>query len=200
MTKASKKSRPDPSREELAHLLLPLSTTIQINDAEAQNIDDAVTWALRRKRKLSIDEILTPEWLKALHYRMFGNVWDWAGEYRQIETNIGINWWLIDGEVRDLIENVKFWLNDGTPDAYGADEIAVRFSHQIVKIHPFANGNGRWSRLLGDILIINLGKSAFSWGGSSLQSDGALRKEYIHALIVASNDFDYRRLLHFVRS
>lgn len=200
MVTASKKSKPDPSREELEHILLPLSTTAQINDAEARNIDDAVTWALRRKRKLRTDEILKPEWLKDLHFRMYGNVWEWAGKYRQIETNIGTNRWLIDGEVRDLINNAKSWLNDGTHGAYSADEIAVRFSHQIVKIHPFVNGNGRWSRLLGDVLVISLGNPAFSWGGGSLQSDGTLRKEYIHALVVASNDFDYGPLLQFVRS
>lgn len=194
------KNRPAPSEEELKHLLLPLSTTTQINDAEARNIDDAVTWAFRRRRKLRTDEIFTPEWLKALHFRMYGNVWDWAGKYRDIETNIGTSWWLVDGEVRNLIQDARFWLNDSTPSSYSPDEIAVRFSHRIVKIHPFVNGNGRWSRLLGDVVVKNLGNSAFSWGGGSLQSDGVLRKDYIRALVTASEEFDYGPLLHFARS
>ena len=66
-------------------------------------------------------------------------------------------------------------------------EIAVRFSHRLVFIHPFANGNGRFSRLVGDLLAVQLGEPAFSWGRTSLVNAGDTRAEYIKALRAADN-------------
>jgi len=34
---------------------------------------------------------------------------------------------------------------------YPPDEIAVRFHHRLVVIHPFPNGNGRHARLMADL-------------------------------------------------
>jgi fido (protein-threonine AMPylation protein) len=63
------------------------------------------------------------------------------------------------------------------------DQIAIRFHHRLVTIHPFPNGNGRHARLIADVLIEQLGKPCFSWGGSSSLVDAsALRQQYIAAL------------------
>jgi fido (protein-threonine AMPylation protein) len=43
----------------------------------------------------------------------------------------------------------------------------------MVQIHPFANGNGRHTRLMADLLVQQSGGEAFSWGGRDL---GALRQ------------------------
>jgi len=34
------------------------------------------------------------------------------------------------------------------------DGIAIRFSHRVVKVHLFPNGNGRHSRLIADPIIL----------------------------------------------
>jgi|GEM_PF-4275091 len=48
---------------------------------------------------------------------------------------------------------------------FAEDEITVRFSHRIVTIHPFSNGNGRHSGLIADILVGHgFGRPPFSWG------------------------------------
>lgn len=61
-----------------------------------------------------------------------------------------------------------------------ANQLAVRFHHRLVTIHPFPNGNGRHVRLITDVLIEQLGAPRFSWGGdSSLVEASALRQQYI---------------------
>ena len=79
------------------------------------------------------------------------------------------------------------------------DAIAARFSHRIVSINPFANGNGRHSRLIADILISHgFGRPAFSWGSVGLISRGAARSAYLKALRDADSS-DYRALVQFAR-
>ena len=82
---------------------------------------------------------------------------------------------------------------------YKADEIALRFHHRLVQIHPFPNGNGRHARLMADLLIMRLGMERSSWGRENLRDAGALRKRYIAAL-QAADQHDIRPLLAFARS
>ncbi len=92
--------------------------------------------------------VLDESFQKGLHKRMFGDVWKWAGEYRKTEKNIGTNLpFRVQPEVRQIIEDVKYWIAN---TSYPPDEIAVRFHHRLVAVHPFPNGNGRWSRLAAE--------------------------------------------------
>ena len=83
----------------------------------------------------------------------------------------------------------------------GSDQqIAARFHHRLVSIHPFSNGNGRHSRLMTDVLLENvLREPRFSWGGRDLSRSGDQRKRYIAALR-AADGMNYEPLLAFVRS
>jgi fido (protein-threonine AMPylation protein) len=70
----------------------------------------------------------------------------------------------------------------------------------MVSIHPFANGNGRHSRLIADVLINKVfGKSYFTWGSQSLVKEGEARRSYLKALREADN-LDYKSLVKFARS
>jgi fido (protein-threonine AMPylation protein) len=80
------------------------------------------------------------------------------------------------------------------------DQIAIRFHHRLVSIHPFPNGNGRHARLIADVLIEQLGAPRFSWGGStSLVDASSLRQPYITALQRADRG-DISDLLSFARA
>jgi fido (protein-threonine AMPylation protein) len=79
------------------------------------------------------------------------------------------------------------------------DELAVRFKHRVVTVHPFPNGNGRWSRLAGDLLIVRQGGRRFTWGGTNIQPAGDVRKRHIDALHAADNH-DLEPLIRFARS
>jgi fido (protein-threonine AMPylation protein) len=66
-------------------------------------------------------------------------------------------------------------------------------------VHPFPNGNGRWSRLAADALITQLGSARFTWGGANLQAVGDARKRYIDGL-QAADKRDLEPLIRFARS
>jgi len=95
-----------------------------------------------------------------------------------------------------LADDVRFWVENGT---FPPDEIAVRFSHRLVSFHPFPNGNGRKSRLVGDLLVMRLGKPRFTWGRNNLMDPGATRHAYVAGLQAADRG-DIKSLLAFARS
>ena len=151
----------------------------------------AQDWALGRKR-----DPLSDKFVRDLHRRMLGEVWRWAGKYRLSERNLGIAFYEIPVAVRQLLDDTKAWIEY---KAYPPDEIAVRFHHRLVQIHPFPNGNGRHSRLMADLMAMSFGHERFSWGRGSLRDAGAMRQRYIAAL-QAADIHDMGPLLAFARA
>lgn len=182
-----------PLEAEEREQLIPsyITTRGELNEAEASNIADGFRWFISRKR-----DLLEQKLLSELHKRMYGQVWKWAGSYRTTPRNIGIAAYRIPTEVRAVIDDVRYWIENST---FPPDEIAVRFSHRIVAIHPFPNGNGRFSRLIGDALAVQLGQEPFTWGRVSLVDAGETRNAYVTALKAADNH-DYGLLIAFARS
>lgn len=173
--------------------LIPSYITLrhELNEAEQANILAAGEWAFARTR-----EVLDEKFLKGLHKRMFGRVWRWAGAFRLTERNIGVAPHRIAVELRTLLDDCRYWIEHGT---YPPDEIAARFHHRLVSIHPFPNGNGRHARLATDLLLARLGQAHFSWGQANLVDAGETRRAYVAALRAADGR-DLRPLLEFVRS
>ncbi len=163
----------------------------ELNEAEQSNILDAEGWAFTRKRDVLDERMLTD-----LHKRMFGSVWKWAGKFRQTPRNIGVDAHKIGVDLAMLLGDARYWVENQT---YPSDEIAARFHHRLVWIHPFPNGNGRHSRLAADLLLIALGQPRFTWGRTNLVDAGATRQQYVAALRAADNH-DLGPLLAFVRS
>ena len=164
----------------------------QLNEWEMANILEGERWAFARKHP----NLLHPDFARRLHSRMFGRTWHWAGSFRITEKNIGIDPAKIQPALLDLCEDVKMQLEHSS---YPLDEIAARFSHRLVAIHPFPNGNGRLSRTLADLLLVQRGATRFSWGAGELMSAGDVRQRYLDALRAADRK-DYRPLLAFIRS
>ena len=178
--------------EELEQLIPTYITTrAELNEVEQIGIAEADRWAFSRKR-----EILDDETLRRLHRRMFENVWKWAGRFRTTARNIGIEAYQIPTELRLLVEDVRYWIEN---DTYPPDEIAVRFHHRLVSIHPFPNGNGRHARLAADLLAKELGRPRFTWGRVTLVDPAETRTAYVRALRAADNH-DLALLMDFVRS
>jgi Fic-DOC domain mobile mystery protein B len=166
-----------------------------LNEAEETNIAKGAAWARGRKNR-NPDELLTDDFARLLHKRIFGEVWRWAGSYRRTEKNIGIESNRIPAEVLMMFDDVRYWVGHKT---YPPDEIATRLHQRLALIHPFPNGNGRHARLMADLLVEKLGGQPFSWGGGSLADVGELRTRNIAALKAADNH-DFGPLLAFVRS
>ena len=173
--------------------LTHITTREELNIFEQENIQQAIAWAFTGRKM----DILSEAFIRQLHKRMFGEVWKWAGHPRTSNKNIGIPYERVRIELRKLIDDVKFWIENET---FPPDEIAARFHHRLVFTHPFPNGNGRHARLMTDLLLERqLGQPKFSWGGASLVQEGDVRSRYIAALRAADRD-DYSLLMQFVRS
>jgi len=178
--------------DELASLIPGhITTQGELNEWEQLNIVQGESWA-RKQRK----EILNDAFLRELHRQMFGETWKWAGEFRRSDKNIGVDWLKIGVELRKLLDDVRYQVEHGS---FPADEIAVRFHHRLVFIHPFPNGNGRHARLMADLLVERLGQKRFSWGRHNLVEAGETRQAYIAAL-QAADGRNYAPLIAFARS
>ncbi len=175
-------------------LIKTISNLGELNEFEQLNVEKAIEWTLTRN--LNTEKILTEEFVKELHKRMFGDVWKWACRFRLTNKNIGVDKHEIGSELKKLLDDCKFWIKNKT---FTEDEIAVRLSHRIVRVHPFANGNGRHSRLLADILVSQgFGKKHFTWGSVNPSKPGEARKEYLFALKEADEN-NYEPLIAFAR-
>ena len=172
-----------------------ITTQGELDEFEQMNIEKAVEWSIHTNLKPK--KILTEKFIKGLHKKMFGDVWKWAGEFRKSEKNIGIQWTQIGIELKNLIDDMKCWIENNT---FSPEEISVRFKHRIVSIHCFPNGNGRHSSMMADIIMESVfGKEIFSWNQSNLVKSDDTRKEYIDALRKADNG-DIKPLIIFAKN
>ena len=155
-----------------------LYTMQEIYLYEAKNI----TKATLKYLSATPDRKLAPfnyEWFIELHQEMFGDVWDWAGKLRHVELSIGIKAYLVSMELKKLVDDLEFWHQNQT---FEVVEIASRLHHRAVKIHPFLNGNGRWSRMLANIYLKQNGLQPTRWNENLLSKDNTHREDYIKAL------------------
>jgi Fic-DOC domain mobile mystery protein B len=183
--------------------LLPkhIRTQGQLNQWEEENILEAETWAFQKR--MTANSVLTEAFARKLHQTMFNKTWSWAGRFRRSDKNIGVEFTRIAVGLNDLLENVKTQISylpvQPKTQTETMDQIAAKFHHQLVWLHPFANGNGRHARLMTDVLLHSRGVAPFSWGGASLVSASATRAIYLDALRAADRR-DLQPLLAFVRS
>lgn len=184
--------------DEKEDLLIPSITTRgELDEVEQRNIEEAILWTIRRRKKFTFEEILSVAFVKEVHVKMLGDVWAWAGSFRKTNKNIGVDKHLIPTDLKMLLDDCKFWIENKT---FSEDEIALRFKHRIVSIHCFSNGNGRHSRLMADIMIEKIfGRPVFTWGGKDLIRRSEFRTLYLEALR-AADKINYDLLIQFARS
>ena len=172
-----------------------ITTQGELDEFEQLNIEKAVEWTIHTK--LRPEKILTEKFIKDLHKRMYSDIWKWAGEFRKTEKNIGIPWTKIGIELKILLDDSKYWIDNET---FPPEEIAIRFKHRIVSIHCFPNGNGRHSRMMADIIMESIfGEEIFSWHQSNMVKANETRKKYISSLKEADNG-NYNNLIEFAKN
>jgi Fic family protein len=88
-------------------------------------------------------------------------------------------------------DDLEYWHTNKTFDTI---EIASRLHHRAVQIHPFKNGNGRWSRMLANIYLKQNGLNPTKWNENLLSKENPHRDDYIQALKKADNG-DYSKLI-----
>jgi len=178
-------------------LISTITTRGELDELEQRNIEEAVRWTIERRKRFTAAEIITEIFVCELHKRMLSGVWQWAGSFRNSNKNIGVDKYQVALELRMLVDDCRYWIEN---DTYPPDEIALRFKHRIVSIHCFANGNGRHSRLIADIIVEKIFKGeVFTWGGNNSLSAGEFRSKYLAALRAADKG-NYELLIEFARS
>lgn len=160
----------------------------QLYAAEFVNIAKAT--AKYRPARLRGARAFSYSWLLRVHCDMFGDVWTWAGEPRRVELNLGVHPHLVVQQLGGLSLDIAAWRQDETLLL----EQSVMLHHRAVRIHPFLNGNGRWSRFIANLWLRRHGKPRILWPEPSLSAgQGGVRSEYLKAVRLADT-FDYSAL------
>jgi Fic-DOC domain mobile mystery protein B len=172
-----------------------ISTREELDEFEQYNIEKAIQWMYSKKMKK--EQLLSEKFIRELHKKMYDDVWLWAGKFRTSEKNLGVASYKIATELKMLMDDCLFWIENNT---FEPVEIAVRFKHKLVSIHCFANGNGRHSRLMADLIMEKVfEKPAFSWGGNDLVKPTDKRNSYIKAVQLADKN-ELQPLIEFAQS
>jgi len=169
-----------------------VSTRGELDQLEQVGITEGLKWLDKQKNP----DVLSEVFVLDLHKRLFGSVWKWAGTFRRTEKNIGVDPIQVAIQLRQLLDDAKYWVEHGT---YSPKELAARFHHKLVFIHPFPNGNGRHARIMADAVLTKLlNEPAIDWaGGYRLEAMNERRNQYIAALR-AADGHDISALLEFV--
>jgi fido (protein-threonine AMPylation protein) len=120
---------------------------------------------------------------------MFGNVWKWAGKPRTCNLNLGCPYYDVEAQVLDLVQTIPFWGKNPSQ----LIEDAALLHYRAVKIHPFLNGNGRWSRMLANIWLRKHSAKPIMWPEPLIGEVSPIRNDYLEAIQAADRN-EYRLL------
>jgi len=164
----------------------------QLDEWESANILEATKKYLSRKKKTTFDI----NFVKEVHHKMFDKTWEWAGKFRQINLNFGVDKHKILEDIKKLMDDIKYWQSNN--NNLNILEQSVRIHHRLVFIHPFHNGNGRHARLMADIYLYAHGHSLPNWPDAGKIRSTNIRHKYIETLKAADKG-DYNPLEKFTR-
>jgi cell filamentation protein len=122
------------------------------------------------------DRRLYVEDLQTWHRRWLGNVYEWAGMERSVNMGKGDFHFAAAAQVPRLLTVFeRDYLARFTPchdidDASLIEAIAVTHV-EFILIHPFREGNGRLSRLLADVMVVQAGREPLDY--SAWEADKA---------------------------
>jgi len=61
-----------------------VSTRGELDELEQANIDEGLQWLKKQKKP----DVLTEDFVRTLHKKLFGKVWKWAGTFRRTECRV----------------------------------------------------------------------------------------------------------------
>jgi Fic-DOC domain mobile mystery protein B len=180
--------------EDISELLVKrISTRAELAICEAENIRKAMVKYLSARpsrRKAPFDYA----WGLRLHKEMFGQVWGWAGKVTMEDRNLGVPWQQVQPRLFELFKDLRYW----KATEVDFTEQATMLHHKAVHIHPFANGNGRWARLLANIWLKMNRHPITEWPETTVGAQSTIREAYLQA-IKAADEGDYALLLELHR-
>lgn len=133
-----------------------------------------------------IDQRFTAEDIQRMHRRWLGEIYVWAGNYRQVNIAKGEFMFAAAGQIPRLMQEFEHGpLREYTPcrfDTIDDQASALAVVHaELILIHPFREGNGRCARLLALLMGLQAGLPTLDFGGIR----GVKKKSYIAAVHAA---------------
>jgi Fic-DOC domain mobile mystery protein B len=185
-----------PLPAELYKDLIPkhIQTMRELDECEEENILNGVAWMMRQTQ----DWTHVSFWF-SLHQHLFSDVWRWAGLVRtyELQNENFLKVTQIFPALKELEGNLNYWLKEHSSELVA---YSCRFHERLITIHPFPNGNGRFSRILTEHYCKKSNIDLPTWG-KDLESDPPRRrKAYIDALRTASLKGNYSPLQKFMYS
>jgi fido (protein-threonine AMPylation protein) len=159
----------------------------ELYELESENIAIGIAWS----RSTNLNHLEYPTWLER-HKKMLGDIWKFAGTIRKIELNnpdfhMPYN---IRPALLELEKDLKYWIEHNT---YEPKLMMAYFHERLLTIHPFKDGNGRWSRVLTEFICLKENFDVPNWG-AGIKEDELRRKAYIDAIKSARHQYKHQEL------
>lgn len=184
------------SRGRVLRNILGIRSKRAMDGIEASKLVETTDWVIRH---VTADQRFTAADICRWHTQWLGEVYPWAGEYRQVNIGKGGFMFAMSAQVpRLMLEFERDVLARYSPCAFESLEDvlkALAVTHcELVLIHPFREGNGRLSRLLSQLLALQAGMPLLNF--SSIK--GKRREEYF-AAVRTSMERDYTPMIEVYR-
>lgn len=179
--------------DDLSGLRVRARTRSQVDTLEFKNNVKAYEKYLIQQ-PVSPSALFTVRGLLKVHQEMLGDVWDWAGERRKTEKNLGAAPGQIGSEINRFLFDFHQWEEEGRPPI----EVSCRIHHRLVAIHPFENGNGRWARMVANLYLHGKGEPIVQWPNDPRLVREVFKPIYLTALKSADGG-DYEPLVKLHR-
>jgi fido (protein-threonine AMPylation protein) len=174
--------------------LLGITNKQQLNEEEARGVVRAEAFLL----DLELPVELTTGLLLDIHRVTFGHLYDWAGQWRRSNPNVGNfvppSYQQVPPLMYQFVEEVQYRQQQVQDEAQVVQLLAYAH-HRLVAIHPSTNGNGRMARLLTNLL-------AFLHGYQDVvlyaREAGDSRKKYLQAMRLGET-YDYSELENLIK-
>ena len=177
------------SRGRVLRNKLGIKSKREMNEAESVALKTAID---KLVYMYDDEHCFTAEDIRTMHKVWLGDIYEWAGEYRQVNLSKGDFHFASAMHIPQLMEELqKVQLYKHTPCNFKSPERVIKALAEVhvelVLIHPFREGNGRTARILSTLMAFQAGLSMLNFKDIT----GGKRKHYFAAVNSGMNR-DYR--------
>ena len=175
------------SRNRVLKNKLGITSIREINDREIIEYAEA---AKRLGEYFSFDHSFNHNDLSLIHKTIFGNIYEWAGEYRNVEMSKDGFVFARAKFIPDLMKEFSnSALQSQTPPTINSGSelsfLLAKIHVEFILIHPFREGNGRTIRLLLSLIAQQAHYAGVDFG--FIKDKGKEFKRYIAAIQFGMN-------------
>ncbi len=180
-----------------------LKNLLHITSKREMDVIEAELYALVQPKLMSMftkDHRFTATDICTIHGAWLSEIYEWAGQYRQVNISKGEFSFARARHVPKLMQDFEAGpLKEYTPCRFKTDEeviTALAVTHtELMLVHPFREGNGRAGRLLAVLMAFQAGLPGLDFSGIR----GKKRKEYF-AAVQAGMERDYAPMKKVIAS